>query len=44
MTDAATGREIARVKTGILFFDYRTRRVVSMPPAFRAILGAAPAP
>jgi acyl-CoA thioesterase FadM len=44
MTDAATGREIARVKTGILFFDYRTRKVVSMPPAFRAVLGPAHAP
>ena len=41
MSDAATGAEIARVKTGVLFFDYRTRRVVSMPPAFRAVLGAA---
>jgi 4-hydroxybenzoyl-CoA thioesterase len=40
MSDAATGAEIARVKTGVLFFDYRTRRLVSMPPAFRAVLGA----
>jgi 4-hydroxybenzoyl-CoA thioesterase len=40
LTDAATGREIARVKTGILFFDYRTRKVVSMTAAFRAALGS----
>ncbi|HSN93277.1 MAG TPA: thioesterase family protein [Anaeromyxobacteraceae bacterium] len=38
LTDAASGREIARAKTGILFFDYRTRKVVSMPPAFRAVV------
>jgi acyl-CoA thioesterase FadM len=36
MTDAATGEEIARVKTGIVFFDYRARRVVAMPQRFRA--------
>jgi acyl-CoA thioester hydrolase len=35
MTDAATGREIARVKTGIVFFDYRARRIVAMPARFR---------
>lgn len=40
MSDAASGAEIARVKTGVLFLDYRTRRLVSMPPAFRAVLGA----
>lgn len=39
MTDAATGEEIARVKTGIVFFDYRARRVVSMPARFRETLG-----
>jgi 4-hydroxybenzoyl-CoA thioesterase len=36
MTDAATGEEIARVKTGIVFFDYRARKIVTMPPRFRA--------
>ncbi len=40
MTDAATGEEIARVKTGIVFFDYRARRVVTMPAPFRAAVGA----
>lgn len=40
LTDAATGREIARVKTGILFFDYAARKVVSMPAAFRAVVEA----
>ncbi|WP_369729520.1 acyl-CoA thioesterase [Anaeromyxobacter sp. Fw109-5] len=40
ISDVATGREIARVKTGIVFFDYGARRVVSMPAAFRAVVGA----
>jgi 4-hydroxybenzoyl-CoA thioesterase len=35
LADAATGQEIARVKTGLLFFDYATRKVVAMPEAFR---------
>ncbi len=39
MADAATGEEIARVKTGIVFFDYRARKVVSMPARFREALG-----
>jgi len=34
----ADGQEIARVKTGIVFYDYEQRKVVRMPPAFRALL------
>jgi acyl-CoA thioesterase FadM len=34
MTDAGTGEEIARLKTGIVFFDYATRKVATMPQAF----------
>ena len=37
LTDIATGQEIARVKTGIVFFDYGKRRIVHMPEAFRAV-------
>jgi acyl-CoA thioester hydrolase len=40
ISDVATGQEIARVKTGIVFFDYGARRVVSMPAAFRVVVGA----
>jgi 4-hydroxybenzoyl-CoA thioesterase len=40
MTDAASEKEIARVKTGIVFFDPRARRVVSMPARFREALAA----
>jgi 4-hydroxybenzoyl-CoA thioesterase len=35
ISDVATGAEIARVKTGIVFFDYAARRVVSVPAPFR---------
>jgi acyl-CoA thioesterase FadM len=43
LTDVATGQEIARAKTGIMFFDYGARRVVHMPEGFRRIVaGSAP--
>ena len=35
MADAATGREVARGKTGIVFFDYRTRTKAPVPAGFR---------
>ena len=35
ISDAATGEEIARAKTGVLFFDYRQQKVVSVPEEFR---------
>lgn len=36
MSDKASGREIARGKHGILFFDYGARKATSAPPAFLA--------
>ncbi len=30
-----TGKEVARAKTGIVFYNYQTRRPVAMPKAFR---------
>lgn len=36
MGDKASGREIARGKTGILFFDYGPRKVARVPEAFLA--------
>ena len=36
MSDLATGREVARGKSGILFFDYTARKVALVPPAFMA--------
>lgn len=37
ITNRKTGREVARAKTGIVFFDYKTRRVMPAPEKFRAI-------
>jgi len=39
-TDVASGQEIARAKTGVLCFDYASRRVVHLTPALRRALGA----
>lgn len=33
--DKASGRDIARGKTGIVFFDYARRKIAAVPPAFR---------
>jgi acyl-CoA thioesterase FadM len=41
LVDAATGREIALVKTGLVFTDRKTGRLVRMPDAVRAVLAAA---
>lgn len=36
VSDQASGREVARGKTGILFFDYSVRKATLVPPAFIA--------
>lgn len=36
MNDKASGREVARGKTGIVFFDYAARKIAAVPSAFRA--------
>jgi len=41
MTDQASGREVARGKTGILFFDYGPRKVARVPEGFLAKVQAA---
>ncbi len=35
LTKKQNGNEVARVKTGIVFFDYKSRKPVRMPEAFR---------
>jgi acyl-CoA thioester hydrolase len=37
LSNRDTGKEIARAKTGIVFFDYERRRVVEMDEKFRGI-------
>lgn len=41
MSDRASGREVARGKTGIVFFDYGPRKVARVPGGFLAKIGAA---
>ena len=35
VTNKSTGKEVARAKTGITFFNYAERKVIAMPEAFR---------
>lgn len=37
LTEKEAGREIARAKTGIVFFDYNERKVAYVPEKFRGI-------
>ena len=41
MTEQVSQREVARGKTGIVFFDYTSHQVAPMPSAFRDKLAAA---
>jgi len=38
LSEKQSGREIARVKTGLAFFDYAKKRIAKMPDRFRAVL------
>jgi len=40
ITEKETGKEIARAKTGIVFFDYEKKRMVRVPERFRAIMAS----
>lgn len=35
LTNAKTGKEVARAKTGLIFFDYEKQKMVSMPKKFK---------
>jgi acyl-CoA thioester hydrolase len=39
MVSRVTGKEVARVKTGIVFFDYASHKPEPVPAEFRAICG-----
>lgn len=41
LSEADSGREVARGKHGIVFFDYTERKAVGAPAAFLAKIGAA---
>ncbi|HCY75023.1 MAG TPA: thioesterase [Ignavibacteriales bacterium] len=38
ITNKATGKEIARAKTGIAFFDYEKSKIVPVPDAFKKLI------
>ncbi len=38
----ATGKEIARAKTGIVFFDYTTHKIVKTPKTFASLFSGKP--
>ena len=38
ITNLSTGAEVARAKTGIVFFDYQKRKTVPVPARFRALV------
>ena len=40
ITEKASGREVARGKTGIMFFDYAARKPAAVPAAFVAKVAA----
>ena len=37
ITDRDSGEEIARVKTGVVFFNYKTQKSVEVPAKFRSL-------
>lgn len=39
ISNKKTGKDVAHAKTGIVFFDYKTRRVVDVPAKFRELFG-----
>lgn len=42
LLDSSNAKEVARVKTGIVFFDYQRRRPVKIPDAFMNAIGMNP--
>ncbi|MDT3695863.1 MAG: thioesterase family protein [Ignavibacterium sp.] len=38
ITNKSNGKEIARVKTGIAFFDYNTNKLVQVPEKFKSLI------
>ncbi len=39
ITNKASRKEVARVKTGVVFFDYNRRKPAPIPEAFRSVCG-----
>lgn len=41
ITNKKTGKEVARAKTGVVFFDYGAKKVVQIPEKFKTVMGGA---
>jgi 4-hydroxybenzoyl-CoA thioesterase len=37
ISEKKSKREVARVKTGMVFFDYKNRKVAGVPPKFKKL-------
>jgi 4-hydroxybenzoyl-CoA thioesterase len=44
MVNKGSGKEVARVKTGIVFFNYATRKPAPVPEEFRRVCGGGALP
>lgn len=44
MVNKGSGKEVARVKTGIVFFDYATRKPAPIPKEFRSVCSGESSP
>jgi acyl-CoA thioester hydrolase len=40
ITNEETGTEVAQAKTGVLFYDYKRRKVVGVPESFKSIVAS----
>ena len=41
VTEKISGREVARAKIGVVFFDYKNRKILSLPQKFKELLTGA---
>jgi acyl-CoA thioesterase FadM len=37
VTNKETGKELARAKTGILFYDYEEKKILQVPKKFKSL-------
>jgi acyl-CoA thioesterase FadM len=42
LTNQSTAKEVARAKTGMVFFDYETKKLVRVPEVFKSTIAAQP--
>jgi acyl-CoA thioesterase FadM len=40
VTNKETGKELARAKTGILFYDYAEKKILQVPKKFKSLFSS----